>query len=71
MKKIKTKMVIGFVFGIIGLIIIVLNAYAYLSKTDIIKMSSGASLIFGLLFCIIGATLMHKYKKIKTPHNNT
>jgi len=71
MMEIKTKMVIGFVFGIIGLIIIVLNAYAYLSKTDIIKMSSGASLIFVLLFCIIGATLMHKYKKIKTPHNNT
>jgi len=32
----KTKMVIGYVFGFIGLIILVLNAYVYLSRSDII-----------------------------------
>lgn len=63
MNKMKTKMVIGYVFGIIGLIILVLNAYVYLSKSDFIKMSPGASLIFGLLFCIIGATMIRKNKK--------
>jgi hypothetical protein len=40
-----------------------LNAYVYLSKSDFIKISPGPSLIFGLLFCIIGATMIRKNKK--------
>jgi len=58
----KTKMVIGYVFGIIGLIILVLNAYVYLNKSDIIKMSPWTNPIFSLLFYIIGATMIRNNK---------
>jgi len=59
----KTKMVIGYVFGFIGLIILVLNAYVYLSRSDIIKTSPRESLIFSLLFYIIGATMIRNNKE--------
>lgn len=59
----KTKVIIGYVFGVIGLIILVLNAYIYVSKSDLIKISPGASIIFGLLFCTIGAIMIRKNKK--------
>ena len=69
MQKIKSKLAIGFVIGTIGLIILILNAFEYLSNMEVTIMSSGASIIFGLLFCIIGATLLHINKK--TPQSRS
>ncbi len=60
--QIKIKVLIGYVIGILGLIMLIWNAYIYLSQSGYNKIS----LVAGLLFCIIGAVLIKKNKNKNT-----
>jgi len=60
----KTKIIIGYAIGIIGLIILFFNASVYLSNADFTILPSGVLLIIGLLFCMIGSILIKKNKNI-------
>ena len=64
MLTIKNKMnkVIGYIIGILGLILLVWNAYLYLSKSDFIFLPSGVQLILGILLGVGGAALIRKDK---------
>ncbi len=53
--------IIGYIFGILGLIVLVYNAYLYLSGSDIQTMST----ISALLLCLIGGVMIFKRKKRK------
>lgn len=50
----KTQKVIGFCFGIAGLMLLIRNAYVYLSHQDAGKVP----VMTGLLFCNVGAVLI-------------
>ncbi len=54
----KTRKIIGFCFGIAGLVLLIWNAYVYLSHQE----TSKVSVMTGLLFCIEGAVLIKKSK---------
>lgn len=60
--QMKTQLFIGYLIGLLGLAMLICNAYVYLSKTDFIILPSGVQLILGLLLCVSGAALIRKDK---------
>jgi len=55
----KPVRVLGYLFGITGLILLISNAVTYWGNQKYEKIS----IVAGLLFCMIGAALIRKRKK--------
>ena len=57
----KTKLVIGYVLGSIGLLLIVWNGYLFVSGKSV----EAISLTLGIIIYIVGAVLIKKNKKVE------
>lgn len=57
----KTKLVIGYILGGIGLLLIVWNGYLFVSGKSV----EVISLVFGVIIYIVGAVLIKKNKKVE------
>jgi hypothetical protein len=55
----KTKLVIGYILGGVGLLLIVWNGYLYVGEKSI----DAISLVIGIVLYVVGAVLIKKNKK--------
>ena len=55
----RAKLIIGYVTGILGFIMLIWNAYIYFSQSDL----NGVSSVGGILLCIIGAVMIKKNRE--------